>query len=107
MANIYWSDIASILSGGVTCMSEVTVSTDTGVYVVQLDDYDTVRELHRVIGAAINAWERTESGDAWQTDDNGNPISTKAHPMPPSGPLPIEDVNMFLAWVADGMPKTA
>ena len=25
--------------------------------------------------------------------------------MPPGGPLAVEDVDKFLAWVADGMPE--
>jgi hypothetical protein len=101
MANIFWPEIKTILAPGLGCMKNITVSTDEGVFEVDLGDLETVRRLHAVIAAAINAWERDGTGQ-WK----GNPPQrTKDHPMPPRGPLPVENVDKFLAWVADGMPE--
>ncbi len=107
MAGIYWNDIKTILQPGVTCMRQVTIGTEEGVFVARLDDYETVKRLHKVIRAALNAWRRNAAGDAWLRDSNGRGIPTKAHPMPPPprGPMAIEDVDAFIAWVDDGMPE--
>ncbi len=105
MAGIYWNDIKTILEPGVGCMSQQPVATDEGVFVVHLDDYDSVCRLHAVIMAALNAWERDDSGKAWKKNSEGRPIPTKTHPMPPGDPLPIENVDTFITWVDDGMPE--
>ncbi len=107
MAGIYWEDIKGILSLGVGCMSERTVSTDKGVFEVKLDDYESVKRLHAVIMAALNAWER--DGNDWKEevveDGKKKYFPTKVHHMPPSVPLPIADVDKFITWVADGTPE--
>ena len=100
MADIFWPEIKTILTPGLTCMKNVQVSTNEGVFLVKLDDLATVRRLHAVIAAALNAWERDNTGQ-WTSP----PQPTKDHPMPPGGPLAVEDVDKFLAWVADGMPE--
>jgi hypothetical protein len=100
MPNIFWPEIKTILEPGLRCMKNVTVSTTEGVFEVDLDDLTTVRRLHAVIAAAINAWERDDTG---QFKDP--PVRTKDHPMPPGGPLPAENVDKFLTWVQDGMPE--
>lgn len=105
MAGIYWHEIKDILAPGVTCMTQQEVSTDEGVFVVHLDDYERVKRLHAVIKAALNAWERDETGKKWKTNSEGHHIPTKAWPMPPGGPLPIENVDKFIAWVEDGMAE--
>jgi hypothetical protein len=100
MAEIYWDQIKAILAPGVGCMADISIGTDEGVFVVDLTDYDTVKCLHKVIAAALNAWERDANGK-WKM-----PLRpTKQHPMPPGGPLPVEKVDAFLSWVNDGMPK--
>jgi hypothetical protein len=101
----YWEDIEAILAPGLGCMENIQIATDEGVFEVRLDDYDTVTRLHEVIAAAINAWERDPTGSQWAFDPRGHPIQTKAHSMPPGFPLPIENVDTFLQWVADGMPR--
>ena len=100
MPNIFWPEIKTILEPGLRCMKNVAVSTTEGVFEVDLGDLTTVRRLHAVIAAAINAWERDDAG---QFKDP--PVRTKDHPMPPGGPLPVENVDKFLAWVKDGMPE--
>ena len=100
MPNIFWPEIKTILEPGLRCMKNVAVSTTEGVFEVDLGDLPTVRRLHAVIAAAINAWERDDSG---QFKDP--PVRTKDHPMPPGGPLPVENVDKFLTWVKDGMPE--
>ena len=104
MPEIYWPQIKAILASGVRCMANRTVSTDEGVFLVDLTDYQTVRRLHAVIGVALNAWERDANGQ-WKRDANGRAVPTKGHPMPPGEPLPVEKVNTFLTWVEDGMPE--
>ena len=100
MADIFWPEIKTILAPGRDCMRNVAISTAEGVFEVKLDDLPTVRRLHAVIAAALNAWERDDTGQ-WLDP----PQRTKDHPMPPGGPLPVENVDKFLAWVADGMPE--
>jgi hypothetical protein len=101
MPNIFWPEIKAILEPGLGCMKGVAVSTEEGVFEVDLGDLATVRRLHAVIAAALNGWERDNTGQ-WNGDP---PPKTKGHPMPPGGPLPVENVDKFLAWVADGMPE--
>jgi hypothetical protein len=100
MPNIFWPEIKTILVPGLGCMRNVTVATDEGVFEVKLDELATVRRLHAVIAAAINAWERDGTGQ-WTVP----PQRTKDHPMPPGGPLPVANVDKFLTWVDDGMPE--
>jgi hypothetical protein len=100
MADIFWPEIKTILTPGVGCMKNVAVSTDEGVFEVKLDDLATVRRLHAVIAAALNAWERDGAGQ-WKDPRK----KTKDHAMPPRAPLPVADVDKFLTWVADGMPE--
>jgi hypothetical protein len=104
--DVYWDDIKEILSPGVGCMARISVGTPEGVFPVVLDDYETVKRLHQVIAAALNAWKRDPTGTQWELGPNGRAIRTKDHPMPPGGPLPIEDVDAFLQWVTDGMPES-
>ena len=105
MAGIYWDEIKGILAPGVTCMTQQVVATDEGVFEVHLDDYVRVKRLHAVIMSALNPWERDETGEEWKLNPEGDHISTKEHPMPPRGPLPIENVDKFIAWVEDDMPE--
>ncbi len=105
MADIYWDEIRGVLENGVNCMTQQVVSTDEGVFEVHLDDYENVKRLHAVIMAALNAWERDDTGAEWKLNSGGGHIHTKEHPMPPGGPLPIENVDKFIAWVEDGMPE--
>jgi hypothetical protein len=105
MANVFWDDIRDILSPGVDCMANIVVSTPEGVFPVDLTDYQSVKRLHEVIGTALNAWERDAHGK-WKRDANGRAIKTKAHAMPPGGPLPVGNVDTLLAWIKDGMPET-
>ena len=107
MADIYWKDIKEILKGGVDCMTQQRVATVEGVFEVHLDDYERVKLLHAVIMAALNAWERDETGEKWKLNSKGAHKPTKAWPMPPPprGPLPIEHVDKFIAWVEDDMPR--
>jgi hypothetical protein len=98
--DIYWNQIKTILAPGLGCMAGVAVATDEGVFPADLADYQTVKRLHRVIAAALNGWARDANGQ-WK-----NPlVRTKDHSMPPGGPLPVEHVDTFLAWVKDGMPE--
>jgi hypothetical protein len=101
MPDIYWPQIKAILAPGLGCMANITVATDEGVFPADLGDYQTVKRLHKVIAAAINAWARDANGQ-WK----GPPFEpTKDHPMPPGGPLPVKNVDTFLTWVNDGMPE--
>jgi hypothetical protein len=102
---VYWDDIRTILAPGRGCMRRITVGTDEGVFPVVLDDYATVKRLHKVIAAALNGWQRDATGSQWAKDADGDPIPAKDHPMPPGGPLAIEDVDAFLQWVKDGLPE--
>ena len=82
MAGIYWDDIKGIFpSQDVTCMTQQVVSTDEGVFEVHLDDYENVKRLHAVIMAALNAWERDDTGAEWKLNSGGGHIHTKEHPM--------------------------
>jgi hypothetical protein len=100
MPGIYWDRIKDILSPGRACMANVSVSTDQGVFLVDLTDYQTVKRLSAVIAGALNAWERDAHGQ-WVDP----PAQTKRNAMPPRGPLAVEDVDTFLTWVNDGMPE--
>lgn len=100
MAGIYWPEIRQILKPGLGCMANVVVTTEEGAFEVRLDDYETVKRLHRVIAGALNAYERDETGQ-WKAP----PQATKRHAMPPGGPLPVEQVDKFLQWIEDGLPE--
>jgi hypothetical protein len=105
MANIYWPQIKTILEPGLACMKRRTVGTDEGTFRVELDDYATVKRLHKIIAAALNAWERDANGQ-WKRDGDGQAIQTEDNamrPLPAGGPLPVEDVDAFLTWIDDGM----
>jgi hypothetical protein len=84
--------MALIFLGGTGAINDSTA--------FDLTDYQTVKRLHGVIGAAINAWVRDANGQ-WKTPYK----ATKGHPMPPGEPLAVEDVDAFLTWVDDGMPE--
>ena len=102
MPNIYWNQIKTILEPGLGCMENFTIATDEGVFTANLDYYETVKRLHKVIAAALNGWARQADGQ-WKM-----PIEqTKPNAMPPGNPLPVEDVDKFLTWVTDGMPESA
>lgn len=100
MSGIFWDQIRNILAPGRTCMANVPVSTDEGVFLADLTDYQTVKRLGHVIAGALDGWKRDANGQ-W-TDP---PERTKRNAMPPGGPLAVEDVDTFLTWVADGMPE--
>jgi hypothetical protein len=104
MPNIYWPQIKTILAPGLACMKRRTVGTEEGVFRVELDDYQTVKRLHKVIAAALNAWERGANGQ-WKRDANGQAQPTKDAAMPPGEPLPVENIDAFLTWINDGMPE--
>jgi hypothetical protein len=100
MPDIYWNQIRDILAPGRGCMANVTIATDEGVFRADLSNYQTVKRLHKVIAAALNGWVREPNGQ-WK-----KPFEpAKDRPMPPRGPLPVEHVDSFLAWVKDGMPE--
>ena len=101
MPDIYWDQIKAILVPGLGCMSGRTIATDDGVFAIDLSDYQSVKQLHEVIAAALDGWERDANGK-W-TDP---PVKRKDRAMPPGGPLPVENVDAFLTWVQDGMPET-
>lgn len=84
-------DIRPIFAPYVRCMSNVAVSTDQGVFTVDLSDYQRVKELHDYILTAIRGWD---------------PATPSGHPMPPGGPLPADSINKFAQWIDDGMPET-
>ena len=84
-------DIAPIFAPYVGCMSNITISTDQGVFEVDLDDYERVKLLHAAILTAIRGWD---------------PATPTAHRMPPRAPLPAEQIKMFAQWIDDGMPET-
>ena len=100
MPDVYWSQIKTILTPGLGCMSNFTIATDEGVFPADLGDYQTVKRLHKVIAAALNGWARDANGQ-WQVPFK----KTKDRAMPPSRPLPVENVDTFLVWVNDGMPE--
>jgi len=100
MPDIYWDQIKTILVPGLGCMGGRTIATDEGVFEIDLSDYQSVKRLHDVIGAALDGWERQENGQ-WKDP----PKKAKDRAMPPGNPLPVEDVDAFLTWVQDGMPE--
>jgi len=100
MPDIYWNHIKAILTPGRGCMANITIATDEGVFAAKLDDYQTVKRLHKVIAAALNGWSRQADG-AWKVPFE----KTRDRPMPPGQPLPVEQVDTFLSWVDDGMPE--
>jgi hypothetical protein len=100
MPDIYWSQIKAILVPGLGCMAGRTIATDEGVFEIDLGNYQSVKRLHKVIAVALNAWERDANGK-WKVPHR----RTKDRAMPPSSPLPVEQVNTFLSWVNDGMPE--
>jgi hypothetical protein len=102
MPGVYWPQISDLLAPGRRCMANVSVSTDEGVFLVDLTDYATVKRLAHVIAGALNGWERDAEGQ-WVDP----PTRTKRNAMPPGAPLAVEDVETFLTWVDDGMPESA
>ena len=100
MPSVYWPEIQAILTPGLGCMANVVIATDEGVFNADFGDYESVKRLHKVIAAALNAWER-DTGGQWKVP----PKSTKPNSMPPGAPLPVENVDKFLTWVAEGMPE--
>jgi hypothetical protein len=98
---IYWEEIKGILTPGRRCMANVQISTDQGVFLGDLTDYQNVKRLGHVIAGALNAWERDATGQ-WIDP----PAQTKRNAMPFGAPLAVAKVDKFLEWVADGMPET-
>jgi len=101
MPGVFWPDVRTILAPGSGCMANIVIATEEGAFKANLQDYQSVVRLHKVIAAALNGWQRDANGQ-WVDP----PVSTKAHSMPPRRPLPVADVDRFLLWIADGMPES-
>jgi len=84
-------DIGPIFAPFAPCMINVNISTDQGVFPVDLQDYERVKLLHAEILTAIRGWD---------------PATPSGNRMPPGGPLPSASINMFAQWIDDGMPET-
>lgn len=92
MPNIGFNeDIVPIFQPFASCMKNIDIATDQGVFTVELDDFATVKRLHAFILTAIRGHD---------------PDTPTAHPMPPGKPLPAKDIATFAQWIDDGMPET-
>ena len=67
------------------------IATPDGVFILDLIDYDSVKYFNERITIALHGYEEGRES---------------AHPMPPGGPLPDEDLKTWDDWVAGGMIKT-
>jgi hypothetical protein len=84
-------DILPIFAPFARCMANIDIATDQGVFTVDLQDYERVKLLHEFILTAIRGHD---------------PATRSSHPMPPRGPLPPEEIQLFAQWIDDGMPET-
>ena len=92
MPNIGFNeDIKPIFAPYVRCMKNIDISTDQGIFTVELDNYERVKLLHEQILIAIRGHD---------------PATPSGHPMPPGGPLPAASIQKFAQWIDDGMPET-
>ena len=92
MPNIGFNeDILPIFEVFAPCMKNIDIGTPEGVFTVELDSFESVKRLHDFILTAIRGHD---------------PATPSAHPMPPRGPLPAQDIATFAQWIDDGMPET-
>ncbi|MDE1148161.1 MAG: hypothetical protein PW843_16295 [Azospirillaceae bacterium] len=106
---VYWPTVQAILARNpawAQAMAKVPLSDDEGVDTLRLGEYASVKRFGKLVAAALDGWQRTPDGKNWQMQQISGQatfIRTAGHPMPPSAPLPIVDVDTIKAWVADGM----
>ncbi|MFY0598595.1 MAG: hypothetical protein JXR03_02915 [Cyclobacteriaceae bacterium] len=113
MSNIAFDpDIKKMFAPYVAPMLKVSIATPEGTFSLDLSNYESVCRLSNRIKIAIEGYQKDENGN-YVYDEDGDPISTVGHPMPPiikdsdlSGPMKIEDIDTYNKWLADGMPET-
>ncbi|MFZ6770932.1 hypothetical protein ACO0LM_28080 [Undibacterium sp. Di26W] len=106
-------DIKCLFSKYTAEMDKVKLATESGTQTLHLGNYESVKFFYYQIQVAIHGYDYDRANGKWLVKSEERLpvrggkydefIKAAPHPMPPSGKLPQEAINIYDQWVREGM----